>query len=47
MQLLLFANNLMLMAEKDEEVERNLRMIVEVMEKRFLRGVERLTVKKS
>ena len=42
-QVLLFANNLMCMAEKNEEVERNLRMLDETMENRFLRGVERLT----
>ena len=32
-QLLLFANDLMLVVEKDEDVERNLRMLDEVMEK--------------
>ena len=32
-QLLLFANNLMLVAEKDMDVERNLRMLDEVMDK--------------
>ena len=42
-QVLLFANNLMHVAEKNEEVKGNLRMLDETMENRFLRGVERLT----
>ena len=42
-QVLLFANNLMRVAEKNEEVKGNLRMLDETMENRFLRGVERLT----
>ena len=32
-QLLLFADDLMLVAEKDENMERNLKMLDEVMEK--------------
>ena len=42
-QVLLFANNLMRVAEKNEEVKGNLSMLDETMVNRFLRGVERLT----
>ena len=49
-QLLLFANDLMLVAENDEDVERNLRVLDEVMEKWKMRinwtKTKVLTVKK-
>ena len=50
-QLLLFADDLMLVAENDEDVERNLRVLDEVMEKWKLqinwRKTKVLTVKRG